>query len=782
MMRLHSQWLLSSKAGSVWGKWFCSKSKTTKKRELILKHALMAGSAALCCLAGMATITGASADGGRDHKKIGPALDRVYHQNEAARASGNNASSFNSTAKGRLRSVGEDRPASEAKNGSTLFLGNVSSDGYVTIDAVAANQASDLEVSMKALGARNVTSRGRTVSAQFPADRLGELDASQYLAFARPAIATTNAGLVTSQGDRSMRTDQARNNLGFTGAGLTIGVLSDSFACNPGTLAGGPYTTPAEDVANGDLPANLNIISDFLDVDNCTDEGRGMAQLIHDVLPDAAIAFYTAFNGEADFANGIVTLAKAGADVIVDDVIYFTEPMFQDGIIAQAADEAARLGVPYYSSNGNRARDAFQSVYRAVTTPDGIFHDFDAGPGVDTMMSVTLDGTLQTNLSFQWDSPNFSVSGAPGAQNDVDVIMFDDAGVRVADCFPGGGPFVFPANGLCQFIFTDGGVPIDGGMGGDAVEFLSLVDFVGGSTVQLGFETQSGAAPSLVKFVIAGGGIVASEYPIDAGSGYGHNNAKGAEGVGAAAFYFTEEFIGDPNTLQLRALAGEAECVPACLNDFSSAGGTPILFKTTGQRLNKPKVRFKPGLTAPDGANTSFFFSDTSRDDDDGDGVFQSREPGEFPNFFGTSAAAPHAAAVAGMMIDSEGSEIVKNGKFRMCQPKRSSGNAKNLRKGGKDLAVSASDVDSKIAGGALLGPCSRTEPAKIYKIMRKTAQDMNVRASNGTGATIQTFNELNHGFDFDSGFGFVDAVKALKKFGAKDDRDNDDMEYGDND
>lgn len=238
----------------------------------------MIGTAALLCLAGTATIANAAADSGRKDSKISQALERIYRQNETAKAAGGDASSANRSAKARLKRVGEDRPASDANNnGNTLYLGNISSDGYVSIDAVAANVTSDLEVSMKAMGARNVSSRGRTVSAQFPADRLMELNASQYLAFARPVLATTNVGLVTSQGDRSMRTDVVRSNFGFTGAGLTIGVLSDSFACDPGTLAGGPYTSPAEDVANGDLPANLNIISDFTDINNCTDEGRGMA-------------------------------------------------------------------------------------------------------------------------------------------------------------------------------------------------------------------------------------------------------------------------------------------------------------------------------------------------------------------------------------------------------------------------------------------------------------------------------------------------------------------------
>ena len=43
--------------------------------------------------------------------------------------------------------------------------------------------------------------------------------------------------------------------------------------------------------------------------------------------------------------QGIIELADAGADVIVDDVIYFAEPMFQDGIIAQAVDMVKSRGI-----------------------------------------------------------------------------------------------------------------------------------------------------------------------------------------------------------------------------------------------------------------------------------------------------------------------------------------------------------------------------------------------------------------------------------------------------
>jgi hypothetical protein len=85
-------------------------------------------------------------------------------------------------------------------------------------------------------------------------------------------------------------------------------------------------------------------------IDDGTEEGRAMMQLIYDVVPGASLAFRTAFRGQADFAVGILELARAGCDVIVDDIIVFEEPMFQDGIIAQAMDQMVALGIPFFSA------------------------------------------------------------------------------------------------------------------------------------------------------------------------------------------------------------------------------------------------------------------------------------------------------------------------------------------------------------------------------------------------------------------------------------------------
>ena len=159
-----------------------------------------------------------------------------------------------------------------------------------------------------------------------------------------------------------------------------------------------------------------------------------MMEIIDDVAPGATLAFHTAFDGQADFAQGILDLKKAGAKVIVDDVGYIHEPMFQDGIIAQAVDRVVARRAAYFSAAGNDARQSYQSRFR----PSGRFvqegpnlfceaHDFDPGSKVDVRQRIRLPAGGLLNLSFQWDQPFFSVSGAPGAASDLDILVFDAA-------------------------------------------------------------------------------------------------------------------------------------------------------------------------------------------------------------------------------------------------------------------------------------------------------------------------------------------------------------------
>ena len=80
-----------------------------------------------------------------------------------------------------------------------------------------------------------------------------------------------------------------------------------------------------------------------------------MLEIIHDLAPGAALGFATANSVDAQMATNIQTLRNAShlCDIIVDDVTYFLEPPFQEGIIAQAVSSVTENGAVYFSSSGN---------------------------------------------------------------------------------------------------------------------------------------------------------------------------------------------------------------------------------------------------------------------------------------------------------------------------------------------------------------------------------------------------------------------------------------------
>ena len=324
------------------------------------------------------------------------------------------------------------------------------------------------------------------VSGKAPVAALGDMAATSGLKFLRPTLAMARAGSVLSQGDRSLRADLARRESGASGRGIRIGVLSDSYDCAPGAFEpGAPFTRAAQDIANGDLPRDVLVLKDLAAApsDDCSDEGRAMMQLIHDVAPGAPLAFYTAFESQEDFAAGIRALAAAGSQVIVDDIIYFAEPMFEDGIIAQAVDDVHDDGVAYFSSAGNDARQSYESRFRlsADLGISGPRHDFAPGRAVDGLQTTTASAGSVTLLSVQWDQPSLSANGRRGAQSDVDVWFYDLNGEPFEICTDD------PAQVVCQIPGFDANID------GDAVETPIMVNFSDEDIeVQIGIELFEG--------------------------------------------------------------------------------------------------------------------------------------------------------------------------------------------------------------------------------------------------------------------------------------------------
>ncbi len=497
----------------------------------------------------------------------------------------------------------------------------------VIIEAIATTSGAELLLELESLGLEGGASFGNLVSGRLSLGVIASAENLPELRFIRVPTAIRRVGSVDSQADIAMGTASARATFGIDGAGVAIGILSDSYDQLGGEAA---------DIASGDLPSDVVVIDDSALGANI-DEGRAMAQLIHDIAPGADLLFHTAFNGEPDFAQGILDLAAAGADIIVDDIGYLNSPMFQDGVVGQAVDQVVANGAVYFSAAGNSADSSYEASYvDSGTSIAGLsltnIHEF--GPG-DIVQEIVVPAGGSTLLSVQWDQP-FASAGGVGASTDVDVFLIDSTGTAVV------------------------AAGVNANIGGDAVELVFWQNTSGASetvglVVGLFDDLGNGPVPGRLKWIDFNGSKVHTP-ATNSSTVFSHPNSAGAIAVGAAGYFNTPAFGVSPPVIE----------------PFSSHGGLEVIFDPDGNSI-PPEDRNKPEVVAPDGTDNTFFGSDF--------------EPNGFPNFFGTSAAAPHAAALAALQLE--------------CDPSLTPANIENQQ------ASTATDMESagfdNISGTGLL-------------------------------------------------------------------------------
>ncbi len=546
-----------------------------------------------------------------------------------------------------------------------------SSAPLVLIDAITKGDPQKLKAALVGLGLQRAAQYSNDVGGWLPVDQLDAASALTEVHAMRAAMMRTKSGAVTSQGDYAQNSDIVRSDNSLSGAGITVGVLSDSYNCYPvyaanGVNANGPNgyanngfnTTAAQDTASGDLPASVNVLAEA----DCMvygqpiqlpfgDEGRAIMQIVHDVAPGAGLAFYTAENSEADFANGIGQLAApvasggAGAKVIVDDVGYFDEPFFQDGLVAQAVNAVFAQGVAYFSSAGNNGTLAYDNnspnfTFVSTTAPNSgekllNFAPSGSPTATTTMLPVTIPPMVPGEfvaIVVEWDQPY--VMGAPNSGGSTSAINVCITGATGNDIIDNGNLGAATCSGAST-------------VGQDPVQIM-IIDNPANNpnnssqeTLNIEVGLVSGTTPGRIKVVVEddGAGSQITNYANNGGTLQGHPSAAGAAAVGAVFF---------PNTVSCGVTTPTLEL-------FSSAGGDPILFDDTG-KPQAAEFRQKPDFVGPDGGNDTFlgFTIGGTTGITDSSTVPQCANNANFPNFFGTSASTPHVASIAVLMLQAD--------------------------------------------------------------------------------------------------------------------------------
>ncbi len=380
-----------------------------------------------------------------------------------------------------------------------------------------------------------ITSHLHMISGWLPFDRITRVAQLTPIIHLRPTDQPELlTGAVTSEGDGILRADLARTSFTVSGAGQKVGVISD--AC----------THLANAQASGDLPSTVDIIKHRFS----GDEGTAILEIVHDLAPAAALAFADYGNDQADLANNILLLKKAGCSVICDDVLYHLEPVYEDGIIAQTVDAMVKdNNVVYISAAGNIQQDHHEGDF--VDNDDDGWYNF--APNDETM-DIQLNSRAKIIAVLQWNN-RFGLS-----RDDYDLYLYNEGlTVELAS----------------SIAFQDGN--------DDPTEILNYTNSKTATVkVHLCVRKNSGAARNLSLYTF-GNGVTPTQHVGMGGAIYGHAGADGCLAVGAI-------YAKDPGNDDIEYYSSQG---PVRIYSYDSQGNP----QTSQQR-------HKPDLAAIDGVQT----------------------------------------------------------------------------------------------------------------------------------------------------------------------------------
>jgi len=252
-----------------------------------------------------------------------------------------------------------------------------------------------------------------TVQAEIPIQmirRVEDLPFVRYIRLPDYGFTSDSTGSIDSQGDHILQAGAVRSAMNVNGYGINVGVISTGiggiFAGNC-TTSCGPITnspTSPSPITLGDLPNAIGVRTNNVltavnavsqasgtpcdgsltatksfrangDLEDAAEgpagaEGTAMLEIVHDLAPCASLSF-TNFDTSLSFEEAVNSLA-ASNDVVVDDV-FFTMSSY-DGTssvsvnTADALNNNANAIRAYITSAGNFALDHYSGTF----TPSGV--------------------------------------------------------------------------------------------------------------------------------------------------------------------------------------------------------------------------------------------------------------------------------------------------------------------------------------------------------------------------------------------------------------------------
>ncbi|MGB9429556.1 MAG: hypothetical protein WCC11_06715 [Gammaproteobacteria bacterium] len=486
-------------------------------------------------------------------------------------------------------------------------------------------------------------------------------------------------GSVDSQGDQILGAAAFRQATGDSGQNVSVGVISSGAA------------GISQSQATGDLPSGVWVDPTY--TGSSTDgEGTAMLEIVHDLAPGAGLAFCGP-NTSAEFMNCLSDLQTHGAQVIVDDLTipvtaYFTN---DSDVTAVQQWQQQHSDTRLVTAAGNFALSFWSGTWNpASITPVNInnvtyaeVQNFGTSAAPNYYEQITVAPSAGVEYILECDDPWVPsaeiTSSTPNDPNDYDVVLYDSNNNIIA-CTQGE---TYDQNGCAQAgaasSATPGPQPVTGNLWTNTS--TSSVE------VNLAIYLRAGQPGNQLKLFVASPNscevTISTVNPI--GSIVGH----------AALPYPAEISVGALNASA--ALQNQYD-----VEAYSSQGPVSLPLLTSSPIP-------KPDFVGVDGVSIS------------GAGGFPPAECGQpAPNppvFYGTSAAAPHVAALiallesAGYSSDQAYGVLQSNSKGLTFNTPNGSGIPNGVSGYGlpdiasvKTVSNSASASNGKSGGGGSLG------------------------------------------------------------------------------